>query len=115
MSVVALALALGAVRPTVARAAQYQVQGTATALFGAFGSVGLISVPRPAEFESEFAVTVVEINSSVAMTNVPVTELVLLDRHGRITVMKRVVEVEVFEPEPYPKLGLATEARLRII
>jgi hypothetical protein len=83
------------------RAAQEQVQGTATALFCAFGSVAGIPVPTPAGFESEFAVAVVEIRSAVAMTNVPVSDFVLLERHGRTTAMKRVVEVDVFEPKPF--------------
>jgi hypothetical protein len=83
------------------RAAQEQAQGTTTALFCAFGSVGWIPVPRPAEFESEFAVVVVEIRSAAAMTNVPVSDFVLLERHGTTTAMKRVVQVDVFYPKPF--------------
>jgi hypothetical protein len=91
----------GAVRATRARAAQEQAPATAVALFCAYGSVSPIPVPTPAGFEAEFAVTVVEITSSAAMTNVPVTDFGLLDQHGRTTAMKRVVQVDVFEPKPY--------------
>jgi hypothetical protein len=97
---VLLLVMLGGV-PMPRMAAEGRVSGSATALFCAFGSVGLIPVPRPAGFESEFAVTVVEIRSAAAMANVPVSDFVLLDRHGRTTAMKRVVQVDVFEPEPF--------------
>jgi hypothetical protein len=101
VSIAALMIfAVGAMRLMPKTVAQEQVHGTATALFCAFGSVGLIPVPRPTGFESEFAVTVVEIRRAAAMTNVPVSEFVLLERHGRTTAMKRVVQVDVFEPEP---------------
>jgi hypothetical protein len=95
-----LLLALGAV-PGPNLAAEESVRGTTTVLFCAFGSVGLVPVPRPAGFESEFAVAVVEINSSAAMTNVSVSDFVLLGGHGETTAMKRVVHVDVFEPGPF--------------
>jgi hypothetical protein len=95
-----LLLVPGAV-PRTNLAAQEPVQGTATALFCAFGSVGLVPVPRPAGFVSEFAVAVVEIKSSAAMTNVSVSDFRFLGRHGGTTPMKRVVQVDVFEPGPF--------------
>jgi hypothetical protein len=101
VSIAALRLLVPDAVPMPKIAVQERVQGSARVLFCEFGSVGFIPVPRPAGFESEFAVTVVEIRSAAAMTNVPVSEFVLLERHGGTTAMKRVAQVEVFEPEPF--------------
>ncbi len=90
-------------------AAQERVQGTATVLYCTFGSVGVIPRPRPAGFESEFAVAVVEIRSPVAMTNVRVSDFVLLERNGGTIGMKRVVQVDVFEPEPFTQARAGQE------
>ena len=35
------------------------------------------------------------------MTNVPVSDFILLGRHGGTTAMKRVVQIDVFEPGPF--------------
>jgi hypothetical protein len=69
-------------------------------LFCAFGSVGLIPVPTPPGFESEFAVAVVEINSSTETANVAVSDFVLFDQAGKATKAKRVIKVEEFD-EPH--------------
>jgi hypothetical protein len=53
-------------------------------------------ISRPPGFESEFAVAVVEINSPSETKNTAVTDFVLLDRMGKVTKFKRVVDVEQF-------------------
>jgi hypothetical protein len=77
--------------------------GNATALFCAYGSVGFIPVPRPAGFESEFAVAVVEIRSPVAIAKVPISDFELFDRQGKATPLKRVTDADVFEAEPFTR------------
>jgi hypothetical protein len=101
VSIAALVLFVPDAVPMPNIAVQEQVQGTATVLFCAFGSVGLVPVPRPAGFESEFAVAVVGIKSSSSLSNVPVSDFVLLGQHGETTAMKRVVQIDVFEPGPF--------------
>jgi hypothetical protein len=69
-------------------------------LFCAYGSVGLIPAVPPPGFESQFAVAVVEINSSKETANVAVSDFVLFDREGQATKAMRVIEVEEFN-EPH--------------
>ncbi len=54
-------------------------------------------MPTPPDFESQFAVAVVEINSTKETANLAVSDFVLLDQTGKATKFKRVVEVEVFD------------------
>ncbi len=69
-------------------------------LFCAYGSVGIIPTSPPAGFESQFAVAVVEINSSKGTANVTVSDFVLFDQEGKATKAKRVIKVEEFD-EPH--------------
>jgi hypothetical protein len=81
--------------------AQTIVHGSAKSLFCAFGGVEFNPVPQPPDFESQFAVAVVEINSPVEIRNVAVTNFVLFDRDGKVTKLKRVVKVDVFDAKPF--------------
>jgi hypothetical protein len=66
-------------------------------LFCAYGSVGLIPIPRPPGFESQFAVIVVEINSLRETPNVAISHFAFFDQAGKATKFKRVVKVEEFD------------------
>ena len=91
----ALALASLAVAPIAAQ--PITSRAAARSLFCAHGSIGMIPAPRPPGFESEFAVAVVEIDTSKVMENVAVTAFTLFDRAGKATTMKRLVKVETFD------------------
>ena len=66
-------------------------------LFCAHGSVEFTPISLPPDFESEFAVAVVEIDSSKAIGNVTITGFTLFDQAGKATTMKRLVKVESFD------------------
>jgi hypothetical protein len=75
-------------------------------LFCAYGSlVGFRPIPPPPRFESEFAVAVVEINSSKPYASVTVSDFTLFDQAGMAIKAKRVVSVEEFDEPKYPGLG----------
>jgi hypothetical protein len=66
------------------------------ALLCVYGGVSMRPISPPPGFDSEFAVAVVEINSPSETKNAAVSDFVLLDRTGRATKFKRVVNVEQF-------------------
>jgi hypothetical protein len=70
--------------------------GGAKALFCAYGSVGLRPRQPPPEYELQFAVTVVEIDSPRDIANIVVSDFALFDRAGSVTRFRRVVQVEEF-------------------
>jgi hypothetical protein len=69
-------------------------------LFCAYGSIGSQPVPPPPGFENQFAVAVVEVNSSRAVPNAPLPKVTLLYGRGKPIGTKRVISVEVFD-EPF--------------
>lgn len=89
LALASLAVAATAAQPITSRA-------EARSLFCAHGSIGIIPTSRPPDFESEFAVAIVEIDTSKAKENLAVTALTLFDRAGKATTMKRLVKVETF-------------------
>jgi hypothetical protein len=80
---------------------------TGSALFCAYGGVGLVPIPAPPEFETELAVVVVDVqNQGPAPRNVVVTDVVLVNAEGTTTALRRVQAVEVLstaEPAPSPR------------
>jgi hypothetical protein len=100
-----LLLAISAYAITPALIEKAEAAANAKSLFCAFGGVGITPIPRPPGFESEFAVAVVEINSSRQTANVAVSDFVLFDQDGRAaTKLKRVVKVEEFDALPHPAI-----------
>jgi hypothetical protein len=99
-----LVLSACALKPAVVQPAE--ADENAKPLFCAFGGVGLVPIPRPPGFESEFAVAVVEINSPRKTTHVAVSDFVLFDQAGKATKLRRVVKVEVFEEARVASEGL---------
>src|SRR5579872_6621148 len=69
-------------------------------LFCAYGSIGQQPQPLPPGFENQFAVAVVEVNSSYDFEKAPLPTITLIDPRGIRTMSKRVISVEVFD-EPY--------------
>jgi hypothetical protein len=69
-------------------------------LFCAYGSIGLRPLHPPPGFETQFAVAVIEVNSSFDMPNAPEPDIMLFDQAGKPTKTNRVISVEVFD-EPY--------------
>lgn len=68
----------------------------ATALFCAYGSLGLRPNQLPADFETEFAIAVLEIRSPREVPNFTVSELTVTNQEGKVTKSKRVVQIEEF-------------------
>jgi hypothetical protein len=92
LTILALVLAAGCSRPP-----------TGTALFCAYGAVGMQPFPRPPEFEGELAVVVVEVKNPGPPVAVVVKDVVLVDAHGTTTAMRRVQAVEVLSvADPAP-------------
>jgi hypothetical protein len=75
-------------------------QSAAKSLFCAHGSIGMRPNPLPPGYETQFAVAVIEIQSSTEVSNVAVTEFSLFNRDGKETKLKRVIEVEEFARTP---------------
>jgi len=73
-------------------------------LFGAYGSVGVVPRNPPPDFESWFAVAVVEVDSPAEIAKVALADLELTDRAGRVVKYKRLVSVEEFN-----RVRVATE------
>jgi len=96
---VLLFLAWAAANPALMLVAAEPASGDASVkpLFCAYGGVEMIPIPTPPSFEAQFAVVVVEINSPSEISNVAVTGFVLLDKEGKETKLKRVVEIEKFD------------------
>ncbi len=69
-------------------------------LFCAYGPIGQQPIHPPPEFESQFAVPVFEVNSSLDMKNAPLPSITLFDEAGKATKTKRVILAEVFD-EPH--------------
>jgi hypothetical protein len=69
-------------------------QSAGKSLFCAHGSIGMRPNPLPPGFETQFAVAVIEIQSSTEVTNAAVSEFSLFNKDGQETKLKRVVEVE---------------------
>ena len=76
-------------------------------LYCAFGGVSLIPVPTPPDFEAQFAVVVLEVDSVIATPHVAVTDFALTDGAGKTTRLKRVVSVEVFARPRVATEGIA--------
>jgi hypothetical protein len=95
-----LALAAGsACGDSPATVAPTPAKPTVRALFCATGGVGSVPVPTPADFESRFAVAVVEIDSPSRLeTLVPAFTVIAAD--GAPLTTRRVVEVERFDRVP---------------
>lgn len=68
--------------------------GSAKMLFCADGSIGMRPNPLPPEYETEFAVAVVEIDSPMDVSDAAVSNFVLFDQAAKRTYLKRVVKVE---------------------
>jgi hypothetical protein len=66
------------------------------ALVCAYGGVGFRPIPLPPDFDTEFAVVVVEIASSSSIPNVGVSEFSILSKDRSEVKMKHVVQVEEF-------------------
>lgn len=58
---------------------------------------GIDAVPLPPGYELQFAVAVVQIDSPGAVANVEVSDFALFDIGNKVTRLKRVVQVEVFD------------------
>lgn len=69
-------------------------------LFCAYGGIGAQPSPMPANFENQFAVAVVELNSSREVSQAPLPTLSLLYGERAALTTKRVISVEQFD-EPY--------------
>ena len=82
-----------AVPPVLTAAGKTSVR----ALFCMYGGVGLTPVPLPPGYELQFAVAVVQIDSPGAVANVEVSDFALFDIGNKVTRLKRVVQVEVFD------------------
>ena len=89
-------------------------------LFCAYGSVGLEPVPKPAGFEDQFAVAVIEVNSTAETIAASKPSIELIGSAGNTVRTKRVISVETFD-EPYVSgegnfayyLNTATQSRSR--
>ncbi|HEY0615915.1 MAG TPA: hypothetical protein VGC96_14790 [Candidatus Elarobacter sp.] len=102
------ALTLGVL--VLSSAASASRAGEATArgklLFCTSGPLGGYQpFPPPSDFESEFAIAVVEINAPGETGDAAVTQFSLFDRAGRETKLKRVVSVEDFNELHVPGNG----------
>lgn len=65
-------------------------------LYCEYGSVGPRPAVLPPDFESEFAVAVIEVNSSETFKHVPLPTVTLFDSAGTAIRTKRIISVEDF-------------------
>lgn len=92
-----LMVSCGCVPPKVDTSSQpTTVSVSAKALFCAYGGVGMIPNPIPPGYELHFVEAIVEIESLREISNVAVSDFVLVDAQGKATKIKRVLGVEVF-------------------
>ncbi|MBV9148944.1 MAG: hypothetical protein JO024_03700 [Candidatus Eremiobacteraeota bacterium] len=102
-SSVAIALAtLLLLASATARAANQPPPGYAymKLFYCAYGGIGFQPLHPPLGFENEFAVAVIEVNSSIEVKDAPAPDVTLFDGTGKSTKTKRLASVEVFD-EPY--------------
>jgi hypothetical protein len=87
---------IGAAMQSVSDFAQTTVPSEiqTTVLACGYGGVGIRPVPLPPDFDTEFAIVVLEIQSSRTIPNVTVSEFSILSKDGSETGMKHVVRVD---------------------
>jgi len=66
----------------------------------AYGSIGFQPLHPPPGFENQFAVAVIEVNSSIEIKNAPAPDVTLFNSTEKSAKTKRLISVEVFD-EPY--------------
>lgn len=98
-----LVLSACVIKPAAVQPAE--ADENAKPLFCAYGSVSVIPVSPPPGFESQFAVAVVEINSSKENANVTVSDFALFDQRGTAIKANRVISVEEFDEPNNPNVG----------
>jgi hypothetical protein len=87
-----LAMTISCIHPALPPAS-----ATAKALHCGYGGVSWVPLTPPADFEREFAVAVVEIDSPRELRNMAVSEFGLIDSVGTLTAARRIVSVEDFQ------------------